>query len=112
MPVARLDKINELLMVELSRILKEDFDTEEDIFLTITRVMTSRTLEHATVWLSILPEQKMKMVLQALKDQIYHLQQVLNKRLVMRKIPKITFKLDETEKQAAHIEKILEDVVK
>ncbi len=108
--VSRIEKLNELLKVEISKTLLEELDLENDVLITVVRVSVSHTLEHATAWISILPDAKTKAVFDYLNKNIYAIQQVLNDRLIMRKIPKLTFKIDETEKHAAHIEKMLENI--
>lgn len=110
--VERLTKVNELLGKEIAEILKSELDLDVDVFITVTRVSVSRTLEHATVWISVLPDSERDAVLKKISQDIYHIQQMLNSRLVMRKIPKLFFKIDTTEERAEHIEKLLENVVK
>ena len=110
--ISRMEKLQALLKVELSQILREQIDLEDNVFITIVRIIISRTLEHATVFISVLPEQKTKQLLSLIDGYIYTIQQALNKRLVLRKIPKLSFKLDTTEQHAAHIEKLIENSVK
>ncbi len=105
--VERITKVNDLIGKEVATILKDDLDIDADVFITVVRVVTSHTLEHATVWISILPETRAKEALAQIKLQIYDIQQALNKRLVMRKIPKLLFKIDTTEAYAEKIENLL-----
>lgn len=103
----RLEKIKDLLRDEVGKIIKDEFEFEEWPIVTVTRTEISKTLEHATVFISILPQTKAKAVLKKIKSRIYFLQQILNKRLSMRPVPKIRFEIDRTEERADRIEKIL-----
>ncbi len=109
--ISRTERLNEALRLNISKALHEEVSLDYDVFITVVRVAVSSTLEHATVWISVLPEDKTKEVLAYLDKNIYAIQQVLNRTLIMRKIPKISFKLDTTEHHAAHIEKLLETIV-
>ena len=108
----RIKKINALLRDVVGKVLLEEFRPNDDrVLITVTRAEVSPTLEHATVYISVLPDAGGTAVLAELKKQIYHLQQAVNNKLVMRPVPKIKFEIDMTEANAARIEKILQEVV-
>ena len=104
----RLKKLNKLLSVEIAKLLKSEIEFEIGVIITVTGVKISSTLEHATIMISVLPEDKEKQVFEKIKKEIYFMQQVLNKRLNMRPVPKIRFEVDRTEEKAIRIEKLLE----
>ncbi len=105
----RIKKLNALLRDVVGEVLLGEFRPNDDrALITVTRAEVSPTLEHATVYISVLPDAAGPAVLVELKKQIYHLQQAINKKLVMRPVPKIKFEIDMTEANAARIEKILE----
>ncbi len=106
----RLKKINDLLRDEVGKILLTEI--EEDALITVTGASISPTLEHATIKISVFPLLKAKEVLEKIKKDIYHIQQSLNKRLIMRPVPKIRFEIDQTEERANRIEELIEKVVK
>lgn len=108
----RLKKLNQLLRVEISKILKSELELDDETFITVVRADVSPTLEHATIWISVFPESKRGAVLQKINRKIYSLQQILNKRLAMRPVPKIRFETDKTEEGAARIEKLIDNAVK
>ena len=108
----RIKKINALLRDVVGEVLLAEFRPNDDrVLITVTRAEVSPTLEHATVYISVLPDATGVAVLAELKKQIYHLQKVANKKLVMRPVPKIKFEIDMTEANATRIEKILQEVV-
>jgi ribosome-binding factor A len=107
----RLTRVNELIRIEVGKILLDEIDAEEAL-ITIVKVQTSHTLEHAAVFISVFPTDKSKEVLKNINQKIYPIQQQLNKRLVMRIVPKLRFEIDLTEERAAKIEKLIEKIVK
>lgn len=108
----RIRKLNDLLRDQVGKILLRELDFDDDILVTVTHATVSPTLEHATIWISVLPEGKTKETLARIKKEIFHLQQILNKVLVMRPVPKIRFEIDRTEEHAEKIEKLLQKITK
>lgn len=112
MSLSRLEKINELLRVEIGKIIQSEIEVGPGVLVTMVRADASPTLEHATIWISAFPRIEEERILKKINAKIYSLQQILNKRLRMRPVPKIRFDFDRTEERAGKIEKILEKVVK
>lgn len=105
----RIERINQLLKQEISQSLLREIDFANTL-VTITKVETSPDLRQAKVKISVMPTEKSELALEILEKNIYHLQQVLNKKLTMRITPKIRFIIDQTELKAQRIEEILEKV--
>ncbi len=108
----RNKKINELIKRELGKIILKEVNFQENILVTITEVKTSSDLDIADTYLGCIPEEKTKEVISILEKKIWFIQQFLNKKLKMRKIPKIIFKEDKLLKKAENIERILEKIKK
>ena len=87
----RILRVNELLRTELARILLEDLELPQGSFLTLVQADSSPDLQHAKIYVTIIPEGRSKEILDILSKNIFDIQQRLNKRLVMRPIPKIEF---------------------
>ena len=104
----REKKVNKLLSVEVARILRTEVDLDDIGFVTVMGAKISPTLEHATIIISVIPSEKSKEIMEQLKKEIYMIQQILNKRLDLRKVPKIRFEVDNTEEKAIRIEEILD----
>ena len=75
-----------------------------------TVVFMGHLLEKQGVQLlvSVIPEKETANILKILKKEIYHLQQLLNKRLSMRPVPRIEFFQEKELKKAQDIERILD----
>lgn len=106
----RILKVNELIKRELSKILLKDIEFPLETLVTITRVESTPDLQESRVFVSVLPSEKIIQVLKILNSQIYDIQQIINKRLKMRPIPKIRFLEERKTKEADRIEKVLKEI--
>ncbi len=106
----RILRINKLIKQELNRLLLSEVDIPKNCLVTITAVETSRDLHYANVWLSVLPSRASEIALKKLNCHLKHLQFLLNKRLVMKPLPKLHFRLDQSEAEAAKIEGLLDNL--
>ena len=105
-------KFNQLIKRELSQIILREVEFPANVLVTLTRVETTTNLNEAKVFISSLPESKQEEVLKTLNYQIWHLQQLLNKRLRTRPIPKIIFLKEKETIKASKIEEILNKLKK
>lgn len=109
-PMERIQRVNQLVKKELGQIILREFDFPKNVLVTITRVETSSNLIHTRIYVSVLPEEQASQVLQILNGRIYEIQQLLNKRLRMRPIPKIQFIEEKITREAGRIEELLEKI--
>jgi len=103
----KLEKLNELIRQILGRIILEEEEFGLGVLVTIMAVKTSEDGLHANVFISVYPTAKGEVVLNKLNRHIYNLQQILNKKLQMRPVPKIRFVLDKTEAEAQELDKLI-----
>lgn len=108
----RINRVNQLIKQTLSKLLLKELDFEKDVFITLTRVETASDLSKTSVFISVIPEEKIKLVLRFLDRNIYHLQQKMNKKLVMKRVPKIIFKQETKTAEADRVEKLLDKLKK
>ena len=108
----RLQRVNALIKEELGQIILREIEFPKDTLVTITRAETKPNLSESAVFISALPEENEKKVLDILERSIYFLQQKINNRLRMRPIPKIRFLGEKKTGEAGRIEKILEQLKK
>lgn len=74
---------------------------------SVTEAQTSGDFRHANIMISVFPFEKNKIILSILEKNIYHIQQILNKKLQMRPVPKISFKIDTSLYEADKVERML-----
>ena len=108
----RIKQVNQLIRQELSQIILKEVEFSPGALVTVTRVETTPDLDEAKVYISTMPESKSKKVLEDLNWQIYGLQQQLNRKLIMRPIPRIKFIEEKETAKAGKIEEILEKIKK
>lgn len=105
----RAEKLSATVQRDVNEILLREINFKPGVFITISRVDTSADLRYTHLFLSIFPEKETPYVMQSLQKEIYKIQGLLNKKLRMRPLPKIVFKLDTSEIEAAKIEKLLQE---
>lgn len=106
----RVKRFNELIKVELGKIIFEFLDTEPGVLVTVTRVITAPDLFSTAVFVSIWPDSEADEIFYKLNRLIYQIQQLLNKKLKVRPVPKIIFKRDKNPEEASKVEKLLTEI--
>ena len=111
----RIEKINELLQQELSKlILIEEKNLSPNCIITVMEVETAEDLKTAKVWASVLDGVKKSTQSEKIIKKVQHLsfqfQKELSRKLTLKFIPKLTFKLDTTGERAQKIDKILNEI--
>lgn len=106
----RLLKINKLIKKHISEIITRELDLKPGVFLTVSRVDTAADLRYTKIFVSVFPEKDSEYALKTIKKEIYYLQGILNKKLHMKPLPRIEFRLDTTEIEADEIERILKNI--
>ncbi len=109
---SRTLQLNELLKREISKILLKEQDFGRDVLATVTRVEVSPDLGEAKVYISVFPQEQKEKIMETLQKNIYHTQQKLNKKLNLKKIPKIIFQEEKKLKQAGRVEELIEEIRK
>jgi ribosome-binding factor A len=108
----RIVQINGLLRKEISNILLKGEGFDRDTLITITRVETTIDLAEAKVFVSVMPAKKSEEIMDFLQKNIYYIQQKLNKKLSIKRVPKIIFYTEKKVAQAGRIEEIIEKIHK
>ena len=108
----RIPQVNSLLQRELNQIFLREIEFPKGVLVTLTRAESAADLYHARVYISVMPENETEKVLRILSRRIYRIQQLLNKKLRMRPIPKIMFCSEKETGGAAKIEELLEELKK
>lgn len=108
----RVRKFNELIRVELGKIIFDFLEVKSGILVTITRVITAPDLFSTAVFISVWPDNKSGELFGKLNHSVYKIQQLLNKKLKIRPVPKILFKYDKNPGEASEVEKILKEIEK
>lgn len=102
----RPERVSDLIIEELNNILLREIEIP-DVLITITDAEVLKDLSIATIKVSVYPSEKSKEVIKILEKMRKKFQFLLNRKLNIRPMPQISFKLDKGPEKAAIIEKKL-----
>ncbi len=105
----RLIKVNQLIKKEVSKLLENEIEKELGL-ITVIDVETSPDLKHSYIWISIFNKDKLSQIVQRLKDTTPSLQKILNKRLTLKYVPRIIFKIDKSQDYVQKIDKLFKNI--
>ena len=107
----RSQRIQELLLEEISKLLQGGLKDPRIGFATLTRVEVSDNLKHAKIFISVMGSEKEKTdTLNALKNAKGFVRNTLGKNLYLKYVPELEFKKDENAEHVEKITRILNDL--
>ncbi len=107
----RSERIQELLLEEISKLIQQGLKDPRIGFATITQVDVSDNLKHANVYVSVMgTDEEKEDTLKGLESAKGFIRKSLGKNLYLRYIPEIYFKNDNTQTRVDKISKILKDL--
>ena len=107
----RLEKIQEFIKQEVSKIILTDLKDPRIGFVTVTRVEVTGDLRQAKVLVSLLGNDEQKAeTWQALKKSLGFIRAEVGRRLKIRHSPELMFQLDESLDHSVHIQKLLDKI--
>ena len=107
----RPERVGSLIREELSMILLREAEFPGAL-VTITEVVVDKKMDNAKVRISALPIERAEEVMRVLEHMAGHFQHLLNKKMGIRPMPRISFQIDRGLENAAVVEKKLMDVEK
>ena len=102
----RADRVGKLIREELAKMIVREMEFEGAL-VTITEVEVDKKLERANVDVSVIPSSAGDAALSALVKAAGHFQHLLLKKINIKPMPRIIFKLDHGPENAAKVEKAL-----
>lgn len=106
----RLSRVNHLLQKELSFLFLREIEFPQNALVTVTRVKTTPNFQQARVFVGVFPPELSDKVFLTLSRNIFSLQQILNKRLKMRPVPRVEWVLETKTAEAQRIEELLDQM--
>ena len=108
----RTERVNDLIRDELSdMLLKEVRDPRLGGLISITRVEVAPDLSTARVFVSVMGEQEEQdAAMKALNAAVSFFHRELKKRVEMRRVPFLTFRLDDSIARGANVLSLLNEV--
>lgn len=108
--IDRVLKVNQLLKREIGNLILEEVEFPKDTLVTLTRVESSKNLQQAKVYISVIPEGNSMQVIEILKRRIRYIQAIINRRLRMRPVPRIIWTHETMTGEAERIDEIVEEI--
>ncbi|MEA3398813.1 MAG: 30S ribosome-binding factor RbfA [Patescibacteria group bacterium] len=102
----RIKKINSLLLQELAQLISREIALDNGL-ITVTFAECSNDLHQAKIGVSVLPENLTGTAIKKLKNNNALFSAFLKKRLNLKLIPKFIWVIDDRERRADKIEKII-----
>ena len=111
----RVERVSSLLKKEISMILINDLNDDliKQNFVSITKIELSSDLQFCRVYISSSAQYKVqKDIIDNLNSKKGSIRHSLSKRIVMRRIPEITFRQDKVIDQELTVLKVLDELKK
>lgn len=106
----KIERINHMIMEEVSKILMLEVKDERFKFVTVTDCDTSNDLSYCKVYVTVLEQQKKEETLKALNNASSFIRGELAKRIEIRNIPELKFIYDESVFYGEKIDKIIDEI--
>lgn len=110
LPYKRSKRVGDLLREEIADIIMYKLKDPRIGFVTVTGVDVTDDIKMAFVYISILKEEEKKTTLEILNSAKSFIRSELSKRLRMKFIPTIEFRLDSSIEYGNRIENLLNDI--
>ncbi|HLS20371.1 MAG TPA: 30S ribosome-binding factor RbfA [Bacillota bacterium] len=108
----RANRVAEEIKKEMGEIITRKLKDPRIGFVTVTDVEVTGDLQQATIYISVLDEDKKDSTLVGLAKANGFIRSEIGKRIQLRKTPEITFEFDDTLERGSRIEQILRDLNK
>ncbi len=109
-PYKRSTRVGDLIREEIADIIMHRLRDPRLGFVTVTGVEISEDLRHATIYLSILEDSKRDDTLNIVKASASFIRGELGKRLRIKYIPLLTFRIDESIEYGLKIDRLLDEI--
>lgn len=106
MKLHRPERVSDLIIEELNKIILKEIEVAGSL-ITITDVEVLKDLSQATVKISVYPSEKSLEILKILEKKRGHFQYLLLRKINIKPMPQISFKIDVGLEKAAIVEKRL-----
>lgn len=109
-PYKRSARVGDLIREEVADIIMHKLRDPRLGFITVTEAWISDDLRHARVYVSVLEDAKKNETLKILASSARFIRSELSKRVKIKFIPKLVFKLDKSIEYGAKMDKILNEI--
>jgi len=109
----KVERINNIIQRDVSNIIQFEMKDDRLGFVTITDVKVTNDLSVATIYVNFLgKEQRNEKGLEVLNNSKGFIRSSLAKKMTIRKVPELVFKLDDSMEKGRKIDEILNEINK
>jgi len=109
----RPERLAEAIKKEMSELLREELKDPRIGFVTITWVEVSSDLKYAKIYVSVFGnKEEQKATMAALKKAQGYVRTELGRRIRLRHVPEVSFKLDSSIEHGTRVIKLLDGVIR
>lgn len=112
LPYKRSQRVSDLLREEIAEIIMRRIKDPCLGFITVTGVDITEDLKIARVFISVLKDEDRESSLEILNSARHFVRSEVAKRIRMKVIPTIEFRIDESIEYGARIDKLLKEIKK
>jgi ribosome-binding factor A len=112
LPYKRSQRVSDLIREEIADIIMNKVKDPRLGFVTVTGAKITEDLKIATVYISVLKEEEKETTLEMLNAAKGFIRAELAKRIRMKFIPSLTFRIDESLEYGDRIERLLKEIKK
>jgi ribosome-binding factor A len=107
----RSQRVQELLLEEISRLIQKGLKDPRVGFITITAVQLTDNLKNAKVFISAMGDkEKAAEAVKGLRSAQGYIRRELGRNLYLRYIPELDFRVDELNEKAERIDRLLNEM--
>ncbi|MEW6586615.1 MAG: 30S ribosome-binding factor RbfA [Nitrospirota bacterium] len=110
LPYKRSQRVSDLLREEIADIIQYKLKDPRIGFVTVTGVDVTSDLKMATAYVSVLKEEEQDITLDILQSAKSFIRAELSKRLRMKFIPTVDFRIDTSIEYGSRIDKLLKEI--
>jgi ribosome-binding factor A len=109
-PYKRSARVSDLIREEVADILLNKIKHKELGFVTVTGAKVSDDLRHATIYLSVLGTDDARKTLNKISSSSSFIRSELGKRLKVKYVPSLAFRIDESIEYGKRIDSLLDEI--
>jgi ribosome-binding factor A len=109
-PYKRSVRVSDLIRKETADIIMNRLRDPRIGFVTVTGARVSDDLRNATIFISVLEDRKRDLTIRALTSSASFVRSELGRRLKMKYIPALSFRIDEAVDYGRKIDRILDEI--
>lgn len=110
LPYKRSQRVGDLLRQEIADIIMNRLKDPRIGFITVTGVKVTDDLKMARVFISILKDEELDLTIEILNAAKSFIRSEVAKRVRLRTVPSIEFRIDESIKYGDKIERLLKEI--